>query len=67
VRDMAGATFLNGQHNGVLIGGTRTDKTHPSVVIAVDCIRLGRRARFYTVIGRWPAWCAPQAASSSGN
>ncbi|WP_019462966.1 ATP-binding protein, partial [Roseomonas sp. B5] len=30
--------------------GTGTGKTHLAVAIALSCIRLGRRARFYTVI-----------------
>ena len=32
------------------VGGTGTGKTHLAVAIALSCIRLGRRARFYTVI-----------------
>ncbi len=34
----------------MLAGGTGTGKTHLSVAIALSCIRLGRRVRFYTVI-----------------
>jgi DNA replication protein DnaC len=50
VRDMATGSFLDSQRNAVLIGGTGTGKTHLSVAIALSCIRLGRRIRFYTVI-----------------
>ena len=50
VRDMATGSFLDTQRNAVLVGGTGTGKTHLSVVIALSCIRLGRRVRFYTVI-----------------
>jgi DNA replication protein DnaC len=50
VRDMATGSFLDGQRNVVLVGGTGTGKTHLSVAIALSCIRLGRRVRFYTVI-----------------
>src|ERR1700710_966881 len=50
VRDMSTGTFLEGQRNAVLVGGTGTGKTHLSVAIALSCIRLGRRVRFYTVI-----------------
>lgn len=50
VRDMATGSFLDGQRNAVLVGGTGTGKTHLSVAIALSCIRLGRRVRFYTVI-----------------
>ncbi len=50
VRNMATGSFLNSQRNAVLVGGTGTGKTHLSVAIALNCIRLGRRVRFYTVI-----------------
>jgi DNA replication protein DnaC len=50
VRDMATGAFLDSQRNAVLVGGTGTGKTHLAVAIALSCIRLGRRARFYTVI-----------------
>ena len=50
VRDMATGSFLDGQRNAVLVGGTGTGKTHLSVAIALSCIRLGRRVRFYTVV-----------------
>jgi DNA replication protein DnaC len=48
VRDMSTGTFLEGQRNAVLVGGA--GKTHLSVAIALSCIRLGRRVRFYTVV-----------------
>lgn len=50
VREMATGSFLDGQRNAVLVGGTGAGKTHLSVAIALSCIRLGRRVRFYTVI-----------------
>ena len=50
VRDMATGSFLDGQRNAVLVGGTGTGKTHLAVAVALSCIRLGRRVRFYTVI-----------------
>ncbi len=50
VREMTTGSFLDSQRNVVLVGGTGTGKTHLSVAIALSCIRLGRRVRFYTVI-----------------
>ena len=50
VREMATGAFLDSQRKAVLVGGTGTGKTHLSVAIALSCIRLGRRVRFYTVI-----------------
>ena len=51
VREMTTGSVLDGQRNAVLVGGTGTGKMHLSVAIALSCIRLGRRVRFYTVIG----------------
>ena len=50
VRDMVTGSFLDSQRNAVLVGGTGTGKTHLSVAIALSCIRLRRRVRFFTVI-----------------
>ncbi len=47
---MATGSFLDQQRNAVLVGGTGTGKTHLAVAVALSCIRLGRRVRFYTVI-----------------
>ncbi len=50
VRDMAGGAFLDTQRNAVLVGGTGTGKTHLAVAIALSCLRMSRRVRFYTVV-----------------
>ena len=50
VRDLAAGTFLRQQRNVVLIGGTRTGKTHLAVAIARNCIRNRTRGRFYTTV-----------------
>ncbi len=50
VRDLAGGDFLTHQRNAVLIGGTRTGKTHLVIAIARSCIRAGARGRFYNVV-----------------
>ncbi len=50
VRELAVGTFLEQQRNAVLVGGTGTGKTHLAVAIARNCIRIGARCRFYTVV-----------------
>ncbi len=50
VRDLATGAFLAEQRNAVLVGGTGTGKTHLAVAIARNCIRIGARCRFYTVV-----------------
>jgi len=43
VRDLANGGFLACQRNAVLIGGTRTGKSHLAIAIARACIRGGAR------------------------
>ena len=50
VREMATGSFLDGQRNAVLVGGTGKGKTHLSVASALSCIRLGCRVQFCIVI-----------------
>ncbi len=48
VRDLAGGGFIEQQRNVVLIGGTRTGKSHAAIARA--CIRRGARGRFFNVV-----------------
>jgi len=50
VRDLAGGEFLEHQRNVVLIGGTGTGKSHLAVGIARNCVRSGKRGRFFNVV-----------------
>ena len=50
MRDLASGDFLDHQRNLVLIGGTRTGKTHLAVSLARACIRAGRRGRYFNVV-----------------
>ena len=50
IRELAGGSFLEGQRNVVLAGGTGTGKTHLAVAVARSCIRKGARGRCYNVV-----------------
>ena len=50
VRELANGSFVADQRNVVLIGGTRTGKTHLAIAIARALIRNGTRGRFYNVV-----------------
>jgi DNA replication protein DnaC len=50
VRDLAQGDFLAQQRNCVLVGGTGTGKTHLAIAIARNCIRAGKRGRFYNTV-----------------
>ena len=50
VRDLAQGDFLAEQRNCVLVGGTGTGKTHLGIAIARNCIRAGKRGRFYNTV-----------------
>ena len=41
---------LDQQRNLVIVGGTGTGKTHLAVAIGSNCVRQGRRARFYNTV-----------------
>jgi DNA replication protein DnaC len=50
VRDLAGGGFLNQQRNIILVGGPGTGKSHIAIAIVRNCIRAGKKARFFDVI-----------------
>lgn len=50
IESLSGGTFLDDQRNVVLVGGTGTGKTHIAIGIARNCIRAGRKARFFNVV-----------------
>jgi DNA replication protein DnaC len=50
VRDLSNGGFLDQQRNCVLVGGTGTGKTHLSIAIARNCIRAGKRGRFFNTV-----------------
>ena len=50
IRERHGGCFLDQQRNLVVVGGTGTGKTHIAVTIGSNCVRQGRRARFYNTV-----------------
>ena len=50
VRDLAAGSFLTQQRNAVFVGGTGTGKTHLAIAIGRNCVRAGKRGRFYNVV-----------------
>lgn len=50
VRDLSQGDFTAGQRNCVLVGGTGTGKSHLAIAIARNCIRVGKRGRFYDTV-----------------
>lgn len=50
IESLSGGTFLDDQRNVILVGGTGTGKTHIAIGIARNCIRSGRKARFFNVV-----------------
>ena len=47
VRNLHGGHFLADHTNVIMVGGTGTGKTHLAIAIARQCIRSGKKARFY--------------------
>ena len=50
VRERHDGGFLDQQRNLIVVGGTGTGKTHVAVAIASNCVRRGRKARFYNTV-----------------
>jgi len=50
IRDVYGGGFLRQARNLIFIGGTGTGKTHLAIAIASHCVKLGHRARFFSVV-----------------
>ena len=47
VRNLHGGHLLADHTNVIMVGGTGTGKTHLAIAIARQCIRSGKKARFY--------------------
>ena len=50
VRLLHGGSFLPGQRNIVLVGGTGTGKTHLAVAITASVVRAGARGRYFNTV-----------------
>jgi DNA replication protein DnaC len=50
IKDLNAGSFLEEPRNLIFIGGTGTGKTHLATAIGIQCIRLGKRGRFYSVV-----------------
>ena len=50
IRDLYTRGFLEEPRNLIFIGGTGTGKSHLATAIAMQCIRLGKRGRFFSVV-----------------
>jgi DNA replication protein DnaC len=47
---LSSGAFLDEQRNVILIGGTGTGKSHIAIGLTRNCIRAGRKARFFNVV-----------------
>ena len=51
VRSLHSGSFLAGQRNIVLVGGTGTGKTHLASAITANVVRNGARGRYFNTVG----------------
>jgi DNA replication protein DnaC len=50
VRSLHAGSFLPGQRNIVLVGGTGTGKTHLAIAITASVVRAGARGRYFNTV-----------------
>lgn len=50
IRELYSGSFLEEPRNLIFIGGTGTGKSHLATAIAMQCIRCGKRGRFFSVV-----------------
>jgi len=50
IKDLYSSRFLEEPRNLIFVGGTGTGKTHLATAIGIQCIRLGHRGRFFSVV-----------------
>ena len=50
IQELAKGHYLETAHNLILIGGTRTGKTHLAIALGVAAIHHGKRIRFYNAV-----------------
>ncbi len=50
VRSLHGGSFLPGQRNIVLVGGTGTGKTHLALAVTASVVRAGARGRYFNTV-----------------
>ena len=50
VRSLHAGSFLAGQRNVVLVGGTGTGKTHLAIAITASVVRAGARGRYFNTV-----------------
>lgn len=67
IQDLTVGNFLDEPRNLVFIGGTGTGKTHLATALGTQCIRLGKKGRFFSVIDLVNKLDQEKAAGKSGS